>query len=85
MKDSPFKKITRSIKNWFVDVLKKEKPVENKPADQVKEEKNPFYRPERIKCKHIRQNKPCTHRKNLKRKTKIRMQKFSRRMNRKVA
>ena len=38
-------KLIARIKNFFKN--KKEKPVVKKPADEVKKEKNPFYRKEK--------------------------------------
>jgi hypothetical protein len=83
MKVSTENRLFKSVKNFFKDVLKKEKQVETKPESQIKEEKNKFYRPEKIKCAHTTYFYSQTLAlQRAKRKIKSRIQKHSRKMNR---
>jgi hypothetical protein len=83
MKEERAKDVTRSIKNFFKDVVKKIKPQINKPESQVKEEKNPFYRPIKIKATHTTHFKSESEAKDRKKRSvRNRMQNHSRKMNR---
>ena len=77
------KKEKKTIKNFFEDILKKEDQIVNKPKEQIKEEKNKFYRPLVIKKKYepVFESKIESN-KRKKRKIKNRMQKRSRIINR---
>ena len=78
--------ILKSIKNFFKEVLQREKPKELKPESETKEERNPFYRPVRVKATHTTtffSEIEAKWRKQNRKRNKI--ARFSRRINRQFA
>jgi hypothetical protein len=78
--------LLKSVKNFFKEVLRREKPQELKPESETKEERNPFYRPLKVKATHTTtffSELETKWRKQNRKRNKV--ARFSRRLNRQYA